>query len=403
MHMKMVCLSLFLSATGALGQFSDTYQKAAQAYENAAAQCQSPAGASCMRQNATYYSCLASQLQGGGGCGAQPSCSTACTSSGPGVGSSGQGATGAGLSSKQQLALTGLSLALNWLSNRHHHSDETAPQAEEGEAATEAQREADDAAVQAAIAKADQASSELANERAALTSGADPSSLGGLTANGGGDPSVALRNQFTGGDSVPAATSQQVAASDPSDQMAQLRAQMTAQAQQEATASQAESGSPPPIVQPPVPANLLPQDQEVNAALQESVDQPDPSQAGSLAQMFQSTGQEMKDGLDSLVTSGKTLTSNLMNDPVVQWAVSDRGSLSTIPPPEQGDSPDTATNKVYGQAVVGFRDLIKGIAGGPVEFAKALYGYGTAMVDQMGADLGLASGIVFETPPGGSQ
>jgi hypothetical protein len=119
--------------------------------------------------------------------------------------------------------------------------------------------------------------------------------------------------------------------------------------------------------------------------------------------MFQSTGQAIKDSLNNLLAPVKTLSSDLMNDPVVQWATSDKGSLTTAPLPAQGDSADTAANKVYGQSVVGFGDLIKGMANGPVGFAKGLYGYGTNMVNQMGANLGLASAAVFETAPGGSQ
>jgi hypothetical protein len=111
----------------------------------------------------------------------------------------------------------------------------------------------------------------------------------------------------------------------------------------------------------------------------------------------------VKDSLNGMITSTKTLASDLMNDPVVQWATSDKGSLTTAPLPAQGDSADTATNKVYGQSVVGFGDLLKGLAGGPVGFAKGLYTYGTNMVNQMGADLGLASSTIFETSPGGPQ
>jgi len=60
---------------------ASSYQSAAQAYSNAAAQCSNPAGAACMRQNAQYYTCLANSLESGGGnCGAAPSCSTSCSS-----------------------------------------------------------------------------------------------------------------------------------------------------------------------------------------------------------------------------------------------------------------------------------------------------------------------------------
>jgi hypothetical protein len=152
----------------------------------------------------------------------------------------------------------------------------------------------------------------------------------------------------------------------------------------------------PPSTQP-LPASLAPQDQQINAALQESVDQPDSGQTGSLAQMFQSTGQAMKDGLDNIVTTGKTLATSLANDPIVQWAASDHGSLTTMPLPARGDSPDTAANKVFGQSVVGFGDLLKGMANGPFGFAKGLYLYGTKMVNQIGADLGLANDTILGT------
>ncbi len=86
---KLLCAALLLFTSGpAFSQFSSQYRAAAQAYSNAAAQCQNPAGAACMRQNAQYNNCLANQMQGGSACGNPPSCSTACTggasSSGPG-------------------------------------------------------------------------------------------------------------------------------------------------------------------------------------------------------------------------------------------------------------------------------------------------------------------------------
>lgn len=60
------------------------YQQAAQAYRNAAAQCQNPAGRSCMLANANYYDCVAAQFGPGGASRSctQPSCSTACTGGG---------------------------------------------------------------------------------------------------------------------------------------------------------------------------------------------------------------------------------------------------------------------------------------------------------------------------------
>jgi hypothetical protein len=86
----LVC-ALFSVAAPSFGQsMADTYRMAAQAYNNAATQCQNPAGAMCMRQNAQYQLCLANQLAGGGSCGNPPACSTACT----GAGGSGSGGSG---------------------------------------------------------------------------------------------------------------------------------------------------------------------------------------------------------------------------------------------------------------------------------------------------------------------
>jgi hypothetical protein len=82
---------LHILALSAFGQMAQQYQQAAQAYSNAANQCQVPAASACMRQNATYYGCVANQLSGGPSCGSQPTCSTACGGS---SGSSGAGNSG---------------------------------------------------------------------------------------------------------------------------------------------------------------------------------------------------------------------------------------------------------------------------------------------------------------------
>jgi hypothetical protein len=88
---------LALAVTPVFGQFSDQYRQAAQAYSNAAAQCQNPAGAACMRTNAQYYNCLSNDLSGRS-CGGSPTCSTSCTGAGSGTGtgtpSMGTSATG---------------------------------------------------------------------------------------------------------------------------------------------------------------------------------------------------------------------------------------------------------------------------------------------------------------------
>jgi hypothetical protein len=80
MRLKAVLLGMVSFATFSSAQdMASTYRQAAQNYMNAAAQCQNPAGAACMRSNAAYYQCIANHLGGGGACGNQPTCSTACT------------------------------------------------------------------------------------------------------------------------------------------------------------------------------------------------------------------------------------------------------------------------------------------------------------------------------------
>ena len=80
-------LLLFAPAPSRGQSMADTYRMAAQAYTNAAAQCQNPAGAMCLRKNAEYQICLANQLAGGPSCGNPPPCSTSCI----GGGSAGSG------------------------------------------------------------------------------------------------------------------------------------------------------------------------------------------------------------------------------------------------------------------------------------------------------------------------
>jgi hypothetical protein len=120
------------------------------------------------------------------------------------------------------------------------------------------------------------------------------------------------------------------------------------------------------------------------------------SQSQALTRMLQSGAAKFTDGLSGLVSSGRSLISNLTADPVVQWAVGDKGSLTTMPLPAAGDDADTAANKVVGQSVVGFGDLFRGMAS-VTTWPKALYSYGTKMVNQMGADIGLANDSAFET------
>src|ERR1035437_10301766 len=123
-------LLVLTSVSTAFGQGqADQYRQAATTYNNAAAQCQVPAAAACMRQHATYYSCLANQLGGGPSCNSAPSCSTSCpggTSSGsgtPGAVGTALGAAGSTGSVKGDLLMAGVGLLARWGEARSNKRD----------------------------------------------------------------------------------------------------------------------------------------------------------------------------------------------------------------------------------------------------------------------------------------
>jgi hypothetical protein len=151
----------------------------------------------------------------------------------------------------------------------------------------------------------------------------------------------------------------------------------------------------------------IPSDPQVNAVLQESIDQPDQDQSTTMMQVLQSTRQEVTDSLTGLVSSGKTLLSNLSNDPTVYWLASQGWNGTTAPlATSSGNSetvtntPDGVANLVQGQAIVGFGDLLNGMARGPAGFAKGLYSYGSKMVSQMGTALGFANSQIVDADTG---
>jgi hypothetical protein len=148
---------------------------------------------------------------------------------------------------------------------------------------------------------------------------------------------------------------------------------------------------------PPTPL----QDSVMNADLQDSVDQPNPSMFDTLRQQLQSGVQtvkdEVSDGLNSLVTSGKSLLAPIMNDPGLQaiyHVVSNGGA--TMPLTTPTDSGDTMFRNVAGQAWLGSTDMIKN---GPV---AGRYSAGTKMIDQNSAYMGWAQADI-PTISGGTQ
>jgi hypothetical protein len=154
----------------------------------------------------------------------------------------------------------------------------------------------------------------------------------------------------------------------------------------------------------------VPVDPQVNAAFEESVDQPDHGQGASMTQVLESAGQQVVDKLSGLVSSGKSLLSDLSNDPTVYWVVNQGWNGTTVPLPRASNTPEMpastpegAADLLQGQAIVGFGDLLNGMAQGPAGFAKGLYSYGSKMVNQMGAMLGFANSNIVNSESNGSN
>jgi hypothetical protein len=155
------------------------------------------------------------------------------------------------------------------------------------------------------------------------------------------------------------------------------------------------------------PAPQAPADSDFNTAFDESAetspDQSTPSASAALAQALLSGGQQIKDSLNGLVSATQGLVSNVTNSPTAQWAMSQGWEGTTAPLPTATDSPETMANLTQGQAIVGFGDILNGMAAGPWGMAKGLYSYGTKMVNQMGADLGFASANIQQGNQGGQD
>lgn len=387
-----LCLAISASA---FGQSSNAayYGQAASAYESNAAQCSNPAGAMCMRQFGTYYRCMAN----GGSCGAPPSCSVACGGSGgANVGLGGAIAPFSSMSSPAaaraqamgQLFGLGLSMLMSQDSDSASSAEEDAARAAAAQAAKDRQRQQDAANL---LQESNQIYSQL-NSRPAAPGAASPTTVVSSLLD---DPAptqdgTAAVVELLGDDGATPAGSSDTTGS--------------------VTALLSNSSSPPPANETPpssaaepstgtaassLPAGLAPQDPAINAVLQESEDVPTPAPTQLLPQMLQSDSAQTTDGLGGLILSRPVLAGDLASDPVVQWVAANQGNLLAVPAPAAGDSPDAAADKVFGQATAGFGDLLRGMAGGPFAFSKALYGYGTKMVNQLGAELGMANATVF--------
>jgi hypothetical protein len=188
-------LLLFVSGP-AFSQFSSQYRQAAQAYSTAAAQCQNPAGAACMRQNAQYYNCVANQMQGGSACGNQPSCSTACTGgASSGTGGNGLPLGGAGTSGNPKADAIGKLFGLGVQLMMNNDSDNSAPE--------RAAPDPSEVAAQAAAAAA--AAQQNTNAQAAQTLQAANSLLASMngSSTASAPDSTAALSSLLGGDQPP--------------------------------------------------------------------------------------------------------------------------------------------------------------------------------------------------------
>jgi hypothetical protein len=150
---RLLLTGILLTSSTVLAQNSAVYLQAAQIKDEQAAGCANPAGASCYRQMARYNRCLAAQYSGGGSC-TPTACTPSCARNN-GVGGAGVGAAANNLTPKEQLAVTGLGLLLNWAANRNAKKDAQDLPAEDS-SDNQAQQEANQAALVAAQEAAEQ-------------------------------------------------------------------------------------------------------------------------------------------------------------------------------------------------------------------------------------------------------
>lgn len=385
----------------------------AQQWNLKASLCQNPAGAACARSYAAWYSCMAYNYNNGS-CGIRPTCIITSSASGTG----GFIPSSSGTTKADQIN-TLVNLGVSFFNLFHKDAadlqpDDTNDEPDPDPAAEAAARQAQLNTEAAALLQ--NTENVLASLNPGGSNSAAPNSASTLNALLNNGPSFNASNtainNLLGGPPAPAAgTPDSRNTPDPNATNNAITSLL-------GNSANGASGSSSGLLPATVPQNLLPPDPQINSALQDSTDNPDSNQTSSLDQMFQSATQQFKDGLNGLITSSKTLASGLMNDPVVQWATSDQGTLTTVPLPQTGDTAQIATDKVFAQAVVGFNefteklahgepvDFVEGVISfGPIGFARALHNYQTKMVNQIGADLGLANDTIFGTPPGfeGSQ
>lgn len=346
-----------------------------------------------MRQNAAYESCLARDMSGRS-CGAAPSCSTACSGGGGNASNGPAAAVGQAIpGGVQPRGVDAVGAFLSLLGNPAAREDSATPPSPGPDPATAvaSERQKIDAAAATLMQESNNVPATSTAPESNTPAGPGPPAGPGASESAGDGPSGF--GSVTATD--PAATTSLAA-----DGGTTGSASPAAQPSPPLPSASASSAIQDSAADEALPPRLAPTDPQMNGALQQSSDQSTPDSASTFAAAVDSPAATADDGLGGLSTPTPSLAVSIMTDPIVQWVTSDRGNLTRVPLPAPGDDPDSATNKVFGQSIVGFGDLLKGLARGPVGFASAVSDYNSKMIEQMGADLGFANAQIFSNTGG---
>jgi hypothetical protein len=386
---------LFMVAPG-FAQMAAQYQQAAQAYNNAAARCSNPAGAACYRLHASYYSCLAAQLGGGGSCGSETTCTVSCGGTGASVGPT---ATTANNNANNLIQLGGSIISL-----LHSNSSQPSQPAEDVGPTPE------ELAAQAAAAEAarqqqinNDAANILQEANSLVAANGPPSGLphssdsttavSALLGDGPAspDPAAAVTALLDGS---PGATTTAVAGLLDNNTVTDSDSAFP-------TGDPAVTPDPPPTsadtaqefsaIVPPDPAiaeaiqSIPPSPPDGVFALSSEVDTPNPSP--SLTDQIQDGLQGAISSVKQSITSVQATLGSLMNTPTAQTmsAIYD-AFQGKVPLPTATDTPEQLGQKSSAQSVVGFSSFIG------TEPHKGLWDYWNKNYDQTMGDIGYATG-----------
>jgi len=380
MRRRMLVTMVVMISSGMLAQNSTIYLQAADINDKQANACGNPAGAACYHQMASYNRCLARQLgPGGATCPAAPTCTPSCGSvsstknSTPNVLGTDTGSTG---SVKGDIAMAGLKGLIQWKLN--HDAQKDAQQQTTGtgdnagrddDVASQAQREADEAALVAAQATAaqqklnNQAADILQQSNALLASndaasgvpqpkshGSSTAAIDALLDSGAPAPnSAAAVNALlsnSGSDDSPSRKTANAVAGLLDDNSKQT--QSSSQAHWINSLAQTQAAMQPSI------------GSVYAGAYSDQEDSPQAEQAGVtqyLSNLVHNPSQVLNDGLDrvtSLENQAINAYHNALNDPSVQFVMTMHRLYTdgNIGAPTASDTPDQQANKVFVPAMM---------------------------------------------------